>query len=107
MRVRQLKAMLTPEQLRRCTFVPEAVPYSLMRKHRFGRKWPSSGLLMIWHALAHPSTFDRVHLHGFDFFKKIDGKIHYMEDSHKSDHSSSEEERICQELVQRRSVFFI
>ena len=49
----------------------------------------------------------RVHLHGFDFFKEIDGKIHYMEDTHKANHHAAEEERICMNLVAQRRVSFV
>ena len=31
-------------------------------------------------------NLSKVLLHGFDFFKEIDGKIHYMEDTHKANH---------------------
>ena len=31
-------------------------------------------------------NLSKVFLHGFDFFKEIDGKIHYMEDTHKANH---------------------
>ena len=49
----------------------------------------------------------KVFLHGFDFFKEIDGKIHYMEDTHKANHHAAEEERICMQLVQQRRVHFL
>ena len=49
----------------------------------------------------------RVFLHGFDFFKEIDGKIHYMEDTHKANHHAAEEERICMDLVRQQRVAFL
>lgn len=36
-----------------------------------------------------------------------DGKIHYMEDTHKANHHAVEEERICMQLVQQRRVNFV
>ena len=36
-----------------------------------------------------------------------DGKIHYMEDTHKANHHAAEEERICMDLVRQRRVNFI
>jgi hypothetical protein len=36
-----------------------------------------------------------------------DGKIHYMEDTHKANHHAAEEERICMEHVRQRRVAFI
>ena len=41
-----------------------------------------------------------MHLHGFDFFKEIDGKIHYMEDTHKANHHAAEEvSKKCWDMV--------
>ena len=36
-----------------------------------------------------------------------DGKIHYMEDTHKANHHAAEEERICMDLVRQRRVSFL
>ena len=52
-------------------------------------------------------NLSKVFLHGFDFFKEIDGKIHYMEDTHKANHHAQEEERICMDLVRQRRVAFL
>ena len=80
-----MEADLTPEQLRRVTFVPAGVAEDLILQYEFGDRWPSSGLITIWHFLQeHPQM--QLALHGFDFFKEIDGKIHYMEDDCKARH---------------------
>ena len=36
-----------------------------------------------------------------------DGKIHYMEDTHKANHHAQEEERICMDLVRQQRVSFL
>ena len=60
------------------------------------------------HMLNKQGQGGRIHVHGFDFFKEIDGKIHYMEDGHDSlKHCASEEERICLELARQRRVSFV
>ena len=59
------------------------------------------------HMLNKQGQGGRIHVHGFDFFKEIDGKIHYMEDTHKANHHAAEEERICMGLVAQRRVSFI
>lgn len=56
-------------------------------------------LLLWWHQhhdrhprfMSSPYAIGPVRLHGFDFFKEIDGKIHYMEDTHKANHHAAEE----------------
>jgi len=112
------------DQRKRCHFVPEDVVEELIRGRNFGDRWPSSGLITIWHMLhnspAHPDkAFQqapmevaggaprRPHLHGFDFFKEIDGKIHYMEDTHTANHHAAEEERICMQLLREGKVGFL
>lgn len=78
----------------------------IVDKYRFGVRWPSTGLLAIWHLLRglegeRPMVQDMpvgdlweegaslacgqsltarnsLFLHGFDFFHKINGRIHYM-----------------------------
>ena len=102
----EVEADLTPEQLERCSFVPMQVVQELVESNHFGDRWPSSGLITIVHML-NSQSISRVHLHGFDFFKEIDGKIHYMEDTHKANHHAAEEERICMTLVQQRRVAFL
>jgi len=101
----ELEAELTPEQLARATFVPEEVVKDLISTGRFGDRWPSSGLITIMYTLS--TGLQKPHLHGFDFFKEIDGKIHYMEDTHTANHHASEEERICMSLVDQRKVNFL
>ena len=59
------------------------------------------------HVLGEVGALPRVFLHGFDFFKEIDGKIHYMEDTHKANHHAAEEERICMQLVRQQRVSFL
>ena len=102
----ELEAELSAAQRARCTFVPAEIVKHLIEENSFGDRWPSSGLITIMHMLSHPAT-SRVFLHGFDFFKEIDGKIHYMEDTHKANHHAAEEERICTELVRSRHVSFL
>ena len=51
---------------------------NLIEGRNFGDRWPSSGLLTIMHMLE-AQSHEHVFVHGFDFFKEIDGKIHYME----------------------------
>ena len=100
----ELEEQLTAAQLSRITFVKADLAREIIEKYHFGDRWPSSGVITIWHILrAQP----RVHLHGFDFFKEIDGKIHYMEDTHKANHHAAEEERICEDLVHMRRVQFV
>jgi hypothetical protein len=107
-RRKELTAELTDVQLSRITFVPEEVVKTLIDPpNNFGDRWPSSGLITITHAIANARDFGQVYLHGFDFFKEIDGKIHYMEDTHKANHHAVEEERICHELVKQRRVSFL
>mmetsp|Transcript_54346 Transcript_54346/g.90176 ORF Transcript_54346/g.90176 Transcript_54346/m.90176 type:complete len:331 (+) Transcript_54346:106-1098(+) len=95
---------LTEEQRHRVTFISGDVASDIVTRYDFGDRWPSSGLIAIWHCLQ---TFPELMLHGFDFFKEIDGKIHYMEDSHKANHDSKQEERICHKLLQEGKVHFI
>ena len=96
---------LTPEQLARCTFVPAEVVLALIEQNHFGDRWPSSGLITIEYMLSR--GVGRVHLHGFDFFKEIDGKIHYMEDNCKANHHASQEERCCMDLCRAGRVGFL
>jgi len=107
----ELKAWLTqierPGDLGRIQFVPASVAEALIQPpNHFGDRWPSSGLITISHMLNFEQQ-PKVHLHGFDFFKEIDGKIHYMEDAHKANHHAAEEERICLELVRQKRVSFL
>jgi hypothetical protein len=100
----ELEQDLTEEQLARCTFIPIEVVKNLVEANHFGDRWPSSGLITIAFFV---SQGIRPVLHGFDFFKAIDGKIHYMEDTHTANHHADEEERICRELVRAGSVSFL
>jgi len=100
----EVEAELTPAQKKYVHFVPAEVARALIEGRNFGDRWPSSGLITIMHMLR---SHTPVRLHGFDFFKEIDGKIHYMEDTHKANHHAAEEERICLELVQQGKVQFI
>ena len=132
----ELEEQLTAAQLGRITFVKADLAREIIEKYHFGDRWPSSGVITIWHILrAQP----RVHLHGFDFFKQIvrrarailstfarntfpsprnsltvrpaslaqDGKIHYMEDTHQANHNGKEEERICMDFVAQGRVSFV
>lgn len=100
----KLEEELTESQLRRVAFVTEKLAEQIITSYEFGQRWPSSGMIAIWHFLQeHQSVF----LHGFDFFKEIDGKIHYMEDTHKANHDSKQEENICHELLHRQRVQFL
>ena len=100
----ELEQDLTEEQLARCTFIPIEVVKNLVEANHFGDRWPSSGLITIAFFVSQGM---RPVLHGFDFFKAIDGKIHYMEDTHTANHHADEEERICRELVRAGSVSFL
>ena len=44
---------------------------------------------------------------GFDFFKEIDGKIHYMEDDCKANHHASQEEHCCMDLCEAGHLAFL
>ena len=86
-----------------------------------------SGLLTIWHLvqpqlhlpqpkpqqqpLESPQTPQAPPppplLLGFDFFREIDGKIHYMEDNCKANHHASQEERCCMDLCQEGRLGFL
>jgi len=106
----ELKQAL-PEVYKRVTFVAGEVGKDLIGQYEFGDRWPSSGLLTIWSLLQSEAEREGgpadVFLHGFDFFKQIDGKIHYMEDTHKANHDAKQEERVCQELCKEKRVHFI
>lgn len=107
-RRKEVERDLTDEQRARCSFVPAECVERLVRENSFGDRWPSSGLITIVHMLSlGEQAGTKVHLHGFDFFKEIDGKIHYMEDTHKANHHALEEERICMDLVHQQRVSFI
>jgi len=116
-------------------FIPVHDAKDIVDKYRFGVRWPSTGLLAIWHLLRglegeRPMVQDMpvgdlweegaslacgqsltarnsLFLHGFDFFHKINGRIHYMEDRLHSDHSSILEERICKELAKSGKLHFV
>jgi len=103
-RRKALEAELTPDQLARVTFISADVAHDIVSRHDFGDRWPSSGLLTIWHFLQ---SYSEIFLHGFDFFKLIDGKIHYMEDTHVGNHDSRQEERICNELAHKGRICFV
>jgi hypothetical protein len=47
------------------------------------------------------------HAHRARLPAHTDGKIHYMEDTHKANHHAAEEERICTELVRQQKVNFL
>tara|TARA_B110001452_G_C15154255_1_gene401673 strand:+ start:158 stop:481 length:324 start_codon:yes stop_codon:yes gene_type:complete len=102
----QVEAELTPEQLKRVSFVPADVAKDLIEQYEFGDRWPSSGLITIWH-FRHEYPQLQLMLHGFDFFKEIDGKIHYMEDNCKANHHASQEERCCMDLRKAGRVGFL
>ena len=101
----EVYAELSEELRERVTFVPAEDVQRLIEENHFGDRWPSSGLITIVYMLNLGKP--RVHLHGFDFFKEIDGKIHYMEDTHKANHHAAEEERICMGLVRQKRVSFL
>ena len=82
-----LAEMLPDEALQRVSFVAAETAQHLIETYSFGDRWPSSGLLTLWHFLG---EHEPLYLHGFDFFKEIDGKIHYMEDNHKANHDSAQ-----------------
>ena len=97
---------MTDEQRKRVTFVEADVAKDLIEKYEFGDRWPSSGLITIWHfKREYPNL--QLMLHGFDFFKEIDGKIHYMEDNCKANHHASQEERCCMDLCKAGRVGFL
>jgi len=102
----EVEAELTAEQLRRVTFVPADIARNLIEQYEFGDRWPSSGLITIWYFL-HECPDQQLMLHGFDFFKEIDGKIHYMEDNCKANHHASQEERCCMDLRKAGRVAFV
>lgn len=102
----EVEAELTPEQLKRVSFVPADVAKDLIEQYEFGDRWPSSGLITIWH-FRHEYPQLQLMLHGFDFFKEIDGKIHYMEDNCKANHHASQEERCCMDLRKAGRVGFL
>ena len=63
----ELEEQLTAAQLAFLTFVKADLAREIIEKYHFGDRWPSSGVITIWHILrAQPR-----HLHGFDFFKQI------------------------------------
>ena len=64
----EVEKELTAEQRERCNFVPVEVVQRLIEENHFGDRWPSSGLITIVHML---NRVERIHLHGFDFFKEI------------------------------------
>ena len=65
-----------------------------------------AGLLTIWH-FVHTQPQQPPLLLGFDFFKEIDGKIHYMEDNCKANHHASQEEHCCMDLCQAGRLGFL
>lgn len=101
----ELKQVL-PEVAKRVEFISGDVGKDLIGRYDFGDRWPSSGLLTIWNFLNAEAPSE-VYLHGFDFFKQIDGKIHYMEDTHKANHDAKQEERVCLDLCKEKRVHFI
>ena len=101
----ELEEQLTDEQLARVTFISSDTARGLIEGRNFGDRWPSSGLLTIMHVLE--TARGAVRLHGFDFFKQIDGKIHYMEDTHTANHHAAEEERLVMAHVKERRVNFL
>mmetsp|Transcript_34544 Transcript_34544/g.90401 ORF Transcript_34544/g.90401 Transcript_34544/m.90401 type:complete len:242 (-) Transcript_34544:278-1003(-) len=102
----EVEKELTPAQRKRVTFISLETARNLIGGRNFGDRWPSSGLLTIMHMLE-AQSHEHVFVHGFDFFKEIDGKIHYMEDTHTANHHAAEEERICLELMQQGQLRFV
>jgi len=102
----EVEKELTPAQRKRVTFISLETARNLIEGRNFGDRWPSSGLLTIMHMLE-AQSHEHVFVHGFDFFKEIDGKIHYMEDTHTANHHAAEEERICLELMQQGQLRFV
>lgn len=102
----EVEAQLTPAQRKRVSFIAMETARELIEGRNFGDRWPSSGLLTIMHMLS-AQEHKRVYVHGFDFFKEIDGKIHYMEDTHTANHHAAEEERICSEFMRQGRVKFV
>ena len=124
----EVEADLTPEQMRRVRFVASDTAEDLIQQYSFGDRWPSSGLLTIWHFLHAPQPPPPPQqssqppqqppqqlqpppppllLLGFDFFKEIDGKIHYMEDECKANHHASQEEHCCMDLCKAGQLAFL
>lgn len=106
----ELEADLTPEQRRRVRFITSDTAEDLIQRYSFGDRWPSSGLLTIWHFVHAPRAQQPsppLLLLGFDFFKEIDGKIHYMEDDCKANHHASQEERCCRDLCEAGHLAFL
>ena len=99
-RPRPMPPPLPPMHFRRCA------AQALVDSGNFGDRWPSSWLLTIMHMLS-AEECERVYVHGFVFFKQIDGKIHYMEDTHTANHHAAEEERICLDLIKQGRVRFV
>ena len=119
-----MEADLTPEQMRRVRFIAADTAEDLIRQYNFGDRWPSSGLLTIWHFVhaspppppPPPQSQQQQQqqqppppllLLGFDFFKAIDGKIHYMEDDCKANHHASQEEHCCMDLCEAGHLAFL
>ena len=105
----EVEADLTPEQMRRVRFIASDTAEDLIQQYSFGDRWPSSGLLTIWHFLHAPQQPPPppLLLLGFDFFKEIDGKIHYMEDECKANHHASQEEHCCMDLCKAGQLAFL
>lgn len=73
-------------------------------EYNFGKNWPSTGLLAIFHFLQ---IYPQVYVTGFNHFDKSKGSIHYYENLKQIGHKSDLEKKIFNDLKLKNKVIFI
>ncbi len=70
-------------------------------KYNFGRRWPSTGILGIYHYL---SMHDKIYITGFNHFDPKEKTIHYYENRKQIGHQHDLEKQIVDDLIEKGRV---
>ena len=74
------------------------------KKYNFGRRWPSTGILAIYHYLNY---YDKIYLTGFNHFDPNEKTIHYYENRKQIGHQHHLEKKIVDNLVKEKRIIRI
>lgn len=93
---------LVPESiLKKCNILIQNRDIIVDGKYNFGRRWPSTGILAIYHYL---NLYDKIHLTGFNHFDPKEKTIHYYENRQQIGHQHNLEKQIVDDLVKEGKI---
>ncbi len=99
--VDKLKFKIPEDILNRCNLLIQSKDINVDSKYNFGRRWPSTGILAIYHYL---SKYDKIYLTGFNHFDPKEKTIHYYENRKQIGHQHNLEKKIVDDLVKQGRI---